>query len=95
MPDSSFHFGHLVSEFVHAEQSGPPILPQGQEVSSFVHTFIPGNPVEPLGHLVSEFVHAALQGPPILPLSQEVSPFVDGLHDGISTFSTDALGWML
>ena len=47
------------------------------------------------GGLVSEFVHAAILGPPILPLGQEVSPFVDGLHDGVSTFSTDALGWML
>jgi hypothetical protein len=37
MPDSSFNFGGLVSEFVHAEQVGPPILPQGQDVSSFVH----------------------------------------------------------
>ena len=46
------------------------------------------------GHLVSEFVHAAQQGPPILPLGQEVSPFVDGLHDGVSSFSTE-LGWML
>jgi hypothetical protein len=43
MPDSSFHFGHLVSEFAHAANNGPPIippdpvLPPGQEVRSFVH----------------------------------------------------------
>src|SRR5216683_608847 len=67
MPDSSFHFGGLVSEFVHAAIGGPTILPQGQDVSSFVHTFIPGNPVEPQGLLVSEFVHAAQVGLPIHP----------------------------
>ena len=96
MPDSSFHFGGLVSEFVHSIQTpGEPVTPQGQIVSSFVHeNHIPGNPVSP-GDLVSEFVHAAIQGSPILPLGHEVSPFVDGLHDGVSTFSTDALGWML
>ena len=37
MPDSSFHFGRLVSEFAHAAINGPPIQPQGQDVSSFVH----------------------------------------------------------
>ena len=37
MPDSSFNFGRLVSEFVHAETNGPPILPPGEDVSSFVH----------------------------------------------------------
>jgi hypothetical protein len=47
------------------------------------------------GGLVSEFVHAAIQGLPIFPLGQEVSPFIDGLHDGVSSFSIDAMGWML
>ncbi len=58
-----------------------------------MHTFILSDPIEPLGLLVSEFVHAAVSGPPILPLGQEVSPF--GLHDGVSSFGTDTLGWML
>ena len=57
MPDSSFKFGHLVSEFAHAAQNGPPIQPQGQEVSSFVHALIPPDPIEPLGQDVSSFVH--------------------------------------
>src|SRR5216683_2699668 len=82
MPDSSFHFGGLVSEFVHAAIGGPTILPQGQDVSSFVHTFIPGNPVEPQGLLVSEFVHAAQVGLPILPQGQEVSSFVHAFIPG-------------
>jgi len=29
MPDSSFHFGRLVSEFAHAAINGPPIQSQG------------------------------------------------------------------
>ena len=47
------------------------------------------------GGLVSEFVHAEILGPPIFPLGQQVSPFVDGLHDGVSSFSIDAMGWIL
>jgi len=31
------NFGHFVSHFVHTLQSGPPITPQGQIVSAFVH----------------------------------------------------------
>src|SRR5216683_17907 len=61
MPDSSFHFGGLVSEFVHAAIVGPTILPQGQEVSSFVHAFIPGNPVEPQGHFTRNYIAFAAQ----------------------------------
>jgi uncharacterized Zn-binding protein involved in type VI secretion len=102
MLDSSFHFGGLVSQFVDAAQNGPPILPQGQEVSSFVHAFNPGNPVEaqgppilPQGHFVSEFVHAAVNGPPILPQGQDVTSFVHELHSGFDGFSIDAMGWLL
>ncbi|SRR5258708_2112673 len=70
MPDSSFHFGHLVSEFAHAAKPGPPILPPGQNVSSFVHAFhfasefIPPDPIHPGDPF-------GTTGPPILPQGAE------------------------
>ena len=75
MPDSSFHFGHLVSEFAHAAKPGPPILPPGQNVSSFVHAFhfasefIPPDPIHPGDPF-------GTTGPPILPQGLVVSEFV-------------------
>jgi len=63
--------------------TGPPITPQGQFVSSFIHEInIPGNPVTP-GDLISDFVHSVqTPGEPNTP--QIVSDFVHDLHNPIT-----------
>ena len=86
MPDSSFNFGHFVSDFVHSIPVDP-ITPQGLLVSSFVHDLhlhIPPDPISP-GDLVSDFVHSIIPQDPITPQGQIVNDFVHELHHPTTT----------
>src|SRR5260370_38453131 len=81
MPDSSFNFGHFVSDFVHSIPPDP-VTPQGLPVSSFVHDLhihIPPDPISP-GDFVSVFVHSLIPQEPVTPQCQLASHFVHELH---------------
>jgi hypothetical protein len=88
MTDSSFNFGHFVSDFVHSIPQEP-TTPQGQLVSSFVHALIPGDPYHPgEPYIPGEPYHPSdpyQPGDPIEPLGQIVSDFVHELHHPTTT----------